>query len=155
MDLDTYFRLVEPYIREAVKGDYDLKKIAAGVQQRANTLSEIAPMLDFYDTFPSFSNDLYNNKKMKTNPEIALSALKECRSALEGIQSWDFDTLHETLMALPAKMGVKNGQVLFPLRIAISGKQSTPGGAIEIAEILGKEETLRRLDLSIQQLENE
>ena len=155
MDLDTYFRLVEPYIREAVKGDYDLKKIAAGVQQRANTLNEIAPMLDFYDTFPSFTNDLYNNKKMKTNPEIALSALKECRSALEGIQSWDFDTLHETLMALPAKMGVKNGQVLFPLRIAISGKQSTPGGAIEIAEILGKEETLRRLDLSIQQLENE
>ena len=155
MDLDTYFKLTEPYIREAVKGNYDLKKIAAGVQQRANTLVEIAPMLDFYDTFPSYSNDLYINKKMKTTPEIALASLKECRAVLADIESWDFDTLHETLMALPAKMGVKNGQVLFPLRVAISGKQSTPGGAIEIAEILGKEETLRRLDLSIRQLEKE
>ncbi len=155
MDLDSYVKLTEPYIRQAVKGNFDIKKIAAGVQQRANTLCEIPPMLDFYDTFPAYSNDLYLNKKMKTNPDVAKETLPACRAVLTEITDWTHDTLHERLMELPAKLEKKNGQVLFPLRVAISGKPSTPGGAIEIAEILGKEETLRRLDLSIAQLENE
>jgi glutamyl-tRNA synthetase len=155
MDLDSYVKLTEPYIRQAVKGDFDIKKIAAGVQQRANTLCEIPPMLDFYDTFPAYSNDLYLNKKMKTNPDVAKETLPACRAVLAEITDWTHDTLHERLMELPAKLEKKNGQVLFPLRVAISGKPSTPGGAIEIAEILGKKETLRRLDLSIAQLENE
>ena len=155
MDLDSYVKLTEPYIRQAVKGNFDIKKIAAGVQQRANTLCEIPPMLDFYDTFPAYSNDLYLNKKMKTNPDVAKETLPACRAVLAEITDWTHDTLHERLMELPAKLEKKNGQVLFPLRVAISGKPSTPGGAIEIAEILGKEETLRRLDLSIAQLENE
>lgn len=152
MDLDSYYKLVKPYIDQAVKRDCDKKTIARVVQQRADTLNDIAPMLDFIDTFPSYSNDLYNNKKMKTNPEVALNALKECRKELENQEDWSEEALHETLLALPKKLGVKNGIILFPLRLAISGKQSTPGGAIEIAHILGKEETLRRLDLSIQQL---
>ncbi|MDD6259312.1 MAG: glutamate--tRNA ligase [Erysipelotrichaceae bacterium] len=152
MDLDSYYKLVKPYIDQAVKRDCDKKTIARVVQQRADTLNDIAPMLDFIDTFPSYSNDLYNNKKMKTNPEVALNALKECRKELENQEDWSEEALHETLLALPKKLGVKNGIILFPLRLAISGKQSTPGGAIEIAHILGKEETLRRLDLSIEQL---
>ncbi len=155
MDLDSYLKLTEPYIRQAVKGDFDLKKIAAGVQQRANTLCEIPPMLDFYDVFPSYTSDLYNNKKMKTSPDVARETLPACREVLAGIDEWTHDVLHEKLMELPAKLGRKNGQVLFPLRVAISGKPSTPGGAIEIAEILGKEETLRRIDQSIAMLENE
>ena len=155
MDLDSYVKLTEPYIRQAVKGDFDIRKIAAGVQQRANTLCEIPPMLDFYDTFPAYSNDLYLNKKMKTNPDVARETLPACRTVLAEISDWTHDTLHERLMELPVKLEKKNGQVLFPLRVAISGKPSTPGGAIEIAEILGKEETLRRIDLSIAQLENE
>ena len=155
MDLDSYVKLTEPYIRQAVKGDFDIRKIAAGVQQRANTLCEIPPMLDFYDTFPAYSNDLYLNKKMKTNPDVARETLPACRAVLAEITDWTHDTLHERLMELPVKLEKKNGQVLFPLRVAISGKPSTPGGAIEIAEILGKEETLRRIDLSIAQLENE
>lgn len=152
MDLDSYYKLVKPYIDKAVKRDCDKKTIARVVQQRADTLNDIPPMLDFIDTFPSYSNDLYNNKKMKTNPEVALNALKECRKELENQEDWSEEALHETLLALPKKLGVKNGIILFPLRLAISGKQSTPGGAIEIAHILGKEETLRRLDLSIEQL---
>lgn len=155
MDLDSYFKIAEPYIREAVTKDYDLKKIAAGVQQRANTLAEIPPMLNFYDTFPAYTNDLYINKKMKTDPAVALEALKASLDVLKEQDDWSHDALHDKLMELPAKLGRKNGQVLFPLRVAISGKPSTPGGAIEIAEILGKEETLRRLELSIQQLENQ
>lgn len=154
MDLDRYYELTKDYIREAVKSDYDLKKIAAVVQQRASTLMEIAPMLDFFDSFPAYSNDLYINKKMKTTPEIALESLKACREVLETMEPWNAEILHEKLMELPAKLGRKNGQVLFPLRVAITGKQSTPGGAIELADIFGKEETLRRLNSSIAQLEN-
>lgn len=153
MDLDSYYALVKPYIDEAVKGDFDKKAIAKVVQQRADTLVDIPPMLDFFDTFPAYDNDLYNNKKMKTNPEVALMALKECRAALENQTDWSEEALHETLLALPKKLEVKNGIILFPLRLAITGKQFTPGGAVEIAAILGKEETLRRLDSSIAQLE--
>ena len=152
MDLDSYYALVKPYIDEAVKSDLDKKAIAKVVQQRADTLADIAPMLNFFDTFPSYDNDLYNNKKMKTNPEVALNALKQCREVLAGIDDWNEETLHAALLELPKKMGVKNGIVLFPLRLAITGKQFTPGGAIEIAAILGRDETMRRLDLSIAQL---
>ncbi len=154
MDLDHYYELTKPYIDRAVKGDFDKKKIAAVVQVRANTLNDIPEMLDFFDTFPAFDTDLYTNKKMKTNPEVALMTLKASREVIESITEWDQETIHARLLELPAKLGVKNGQVLFPLRLAITGKQSTPGGAIEIADILGKEETLRRLSLSVAQLEN-
>ena len=154
MDLESYYELVKPYIEQAVKGDYDGKKIAKIVQVRANTLNEIPAMLGFFDEFPSYTNDMYNNKKMKTNPEVALESLKAARDMLAAHEDWSDEALHEALMELPKKLGKKNGQVLFPLRLAITGMQSTPGGAIEIASILGKEETLRRLDLSIAQLEN-
>ena len=153
MDLDSYYELVKPYIDEAVKSDLDKKAIAKVVQQRADTLNDIAPMLGFFDTFPSYENDLYNNKKMKTNPEVALTSLKECREVLAVQEDWSEEALHAKLLELPKKLGVKNGIILFPLRLAITGMQFTPGGAIEIANILGKEETLRRLDLSIAQLE--
>lgn len=153
MDLDAYYELVKPYINEAVKGDFDKKAIAKVVQQRADTLVDIPPMLDFFDTFPAYDNDLYTNKKMKTNPEVALTSLKECYKALENQEDWSEEALHTTLLELPKKLEVKNGIILFPLRLAITGKQFTPGGAVEIAAILGKEETLRRLQSSIAQLE--
>ena len=104
---------------------------------------------------PEFERDLYTHKKMKTNPEVALTALKAMKPVLEGIADWREPVLHDTLMAAIQQSGMKNGQVLWPLRIAISGKASTPGGAIEIAYLLGKDETLRRLDQSIQKLEAE
>ena len=153
MDLDSYYDLVKPYIDQAVKGDFDKKAIAKVVQQRADTLVEIPPMLDFFDTFPAYDNSLYTNKKMKTNPEVALTSLKECYTALEAQTDWSEEALHTTLLALPKRLGVKNGIILFPLRLAITGKQFTPGGAVEIAAILGKEETLKRLKASIAQLE--
>ena len=152
MDLDTYYNLVKPYIDETVKGDFDKKRIAAILQPRATTLVEIPEMVDFFDTFPAYTNDLYVNKKMKTTEEIALKSLTASREVLVNQTDWSEENLHTVLMELPAKLEMKNGQVLFPLRLAISGKQFTPGGAIEIAAILGKDETLRRLDLSIAQL---
>ena len=153
MDLDSYYNLVKPYIDQAVKGDFDKKAIAKVVQQRADTLNDIPGMLDFFDTFPAYDNSLYVNKKMKTDETVALEALKAGREVLAKEDDWSEEHLHDVLMEIPKQMGRKNGQVLFPLRLALSGKQFTPGGAIEIAHILGKEESLRRLDLSIAQLE--
>ncbi len=153
MDLDSYEKLVTPYINQVVKGNFNRRQIAAILQQRAQTLAEIPEMLTFFDNFPSYSNDLYVNKKMKTDPEIALKSLQAAYEVLKNQDDWSEEALHTTLLALPAKLGMKNGQVLFPLRLAITGMQFTPGGAIEISSILGKEETLRRLELSIKQLQ--
>ncbi|MBE6128434.1 MAG: glutamate--tRNA ligase [Erysipelotrichaceae bacterium] len=152
MDLDAYTALVTPYIDQAVKGDFDRKKIAAIIQQRANTLQEIPDMLGFLDHFEPFDSELYFNKKMKTNAEVAKEILPECLTVLKNQEDWSQEALHTVLLELPKKLEKKNGQVLFPLRIAITGKASTPGGAIEIASILGKEETLRRLETAISQL---
>ena len=153
MDLDSYEKLVTPYIDQVVKGNFNRRQIAAILQQRAQTLAEIPEMLTFFDNFPSYSNDLFINKKMKTDPEIALKSLQASYEALKNQEDWSEEALHTTLLALPAKLEMKNGQVLFPLRLAITGMQFTPGGAIEISSILGKEETLRRLELSIKQLQ--
>ena len=153
MDLDSYEKLVTPYIDQVVKGNFNRRQIAAILQQRAQTLAEIPEMLTFFDNFPSYSNDLFINKKMKTDPEIALKSLQAAYEALKNQEDWSEEALHKTLLALPAKLEMKNGQVLFPLRLAITGMQFTPGGAIEISSILGKEETLRRLELSIKQLQ--
>ena len=157
MDLDSYYDLVKPYINQAVKGDFDGKKIAAILQQRAETLVEIPDMLDFFDEFPAYDNALYVNKKMKTTLEVSLSSLQAAKETLEAMDesNWNQENLHSVLLEIPKKLERKNGQVLFPLRLALTGKQFTPGGAIEIADILGKNETLRRLDLSIAQLDKE
>ena len=153
MDLDSYEKLVTPYIDQVVKGNFNRRQIAAILQQRAQTLAEIPEMLTFFDNFPSYSNDLFINKKMKTDPEIALKSLQAAYEALKNQEDWSEEALHKTLLELPDKLEMKNGQVLFPLRLAITGMQFTPGGAIEISSILGKEETLRRLELSIKQLQ--
>ena len=116
-------------------------------------LGEINEMLDFFDNYPTYENDLYINKKMKTNPEIALASLKAARETLAVTEDWSQANLHDVLMNLVQTLGIKNGQLLFPVRIALTGKAFTPGGAIEIAAILGKEESLKRLDASIAQLE--
>ncbi len=152
-DFNEYYDLVLPYISEAVKNDsYDKKEIAKILQPRVTILSEIHDMIDFFDTYPTYSNDFYINKKMKTDPEIALRSLIETKKLVESLTNWSQENIHDSLMNLVVEMGIKNGQLLYPVRIALSGKEFTPGGAIEIAYILGKEETLHRLDLSIAQL---
>ena len=117
-------------------------------------LSEIPEQLDFVDELPDYDIELYIHKRMKTNPENALIHLKEAYIVLEELEDWSFNSIHDSLMDLVKKLGVKNGQVLWPVRVALSGKQYTPGGAIELAELLGKEETLRRIKIGIEKLSN-
>jgi glutamyl-tRNA synthetase len=153
---EKYLEIATPWFEKVLDKDkFDFKRLAELLQGRTEVLNRLPEMIDFLGQMPEFELDLYTHKKMKTNPEVALTALKAMKPVLEGIADWSEPVLHDTLMAAIQESGMKNGQVLWPLRIAISGKASTPGGAIEIAYLLGKDETLRRLDQSIAQLEAE
>ena len=105
-----------------------------------------------FDELPDYDIELYRNKKMKTDPEIARNSLIEARGFLESIDSYDHDTIYTGLVDLAQKMGVKNGVLMYPIRVALSGKAFTPGGAIELSCILGKDETLRRIDIALKKL---
>lgn len=154
MDEDTYFETVRPYLEKAVKGPYNLKEISKIIQPRIDVLNQIEEAVDFFDELPDYDLEMYRHKKMKTTPEIALQSLKAARKALADLEDWSSEeNVHEVLLALPKEMGMKNGQVLWPVRTAVTGKQFTPGGAIEIAWILGKDEALRRIDTGIERLE--
>ncbi len=152
MDLDTYYALIKSYIEESVSSAYDHKAIAKILQQRVNILSEISEMVDFFDDYPTFSTDLYINKKMKTNPEIALASLEATKNLFDSLSSWEETVIHDEMMNLAQMLEIKNGQLLYPVRIALSGKQFTPGGGIELAAILGKEESMKRLSFAIEEL---
>ena len=150
---EDFFKAAEPYLKEGIKNpDIDLTLVAPLIQTRLDTLTEIPEMLDFFDALPEYSNDLYTHKKMKTNPENSLEALQMVVPVFEAMTEWTFDAIHKALIDLAAEKELKNGRIMWPVRVAASGKPTTPGGAVEICQILGKEETLRRLQQGIAQL---
>lgn len=145
--------MATPYLREGIKNPaIDLSLVAPLLQSRLDTLTEIPPMVDFFDTLPAYSNDLYTHKKMKTNPENSLEALHLVLPVFQSMDAWTYDSIHDALIHLAEENGLKNGRIMWPVRVAVSGKPTTPGGAVELCQILGKEETLRRLEAGIQQL---
>ena len=133
-------------------GKFDLRRLAELTQSRTEVLNRLPEMVDFLAKLPEFDHELYTHKKMKTNPEIAKDALAWVLPVLEGVSEWTESALHDTIMAAIAESGRKNGQVLWPLRIAISGRAATPGGAVEIMYLLGREETLARVRHSLSRL---
>jgi len=143
-----------PYIKTGVKKDIDTAYIAKILQERCEMLSDIPAQIDFIDELPEYSPELYTNKKMKTTPENSKDALTQILPILENISEsdWKEDIIHDEIFKLIEKLGVKNGLVLYPMRVALSGKAFTPGGGIEIAVILGKEESLKRIKKSIEML---
>ncbi len=143
---DKFFKQSKVY------GKYDLKKIASLLKTRIEIYSEIPEKINFLEEFGEYELSLFYHKKMKTDAEIAKLVLPKARKAIAELKEFTFDSVHDTLMELVAKLGLKNGQVFWCVRVAISAKESTPGGVMELAELLGKEETLRRLDFSIQLL---
>lgn len=145
MSLDQFHEMALPYIRQAVKKEVDTRLIAEMLQPRCEKLTDIPEKLDFIDKLPAYDIALYVSKKMKTNPENAVESLKDALPVLETLGDWSRDGIHTALFSLVEKKGVKNGVVLWPVRVAISGKQFTPGGAVEICALLGKEESLRRM----------
>ena len=150
---EQFWAVAEPYLKAAVKNPaIDCKQIAPLVQPRCDTLLDIAPQVDFFDALPEYSNELYCHKKMKTNEENSLEALNNVLPALEAISDWTYDAIHDVLMGLAAQLELKNGRILWPVRTALSGKAVTPGGAVELCHILGKEETIRRIKVGMEQL---
>lgn len=130
-----------------------LDKILELMKSRIEVFPDIPEKIDFFDNLPEYDISMYTHKKMKTNSENSLEVLRETLPILEAQEDYSLDALHDLIMKYIEQKGVKNGVVLWPLRTAVSGKQSTPGGAFEILEILGKEESLRRIRIGIQKLE--
>lgn len=144
-----------PYIKQTVKReDVDFDVIAEVLQPRTELFTDIPEQVDFIDVLPEYDTVLYCHKKMKTDEGTSLVALKEALPVLEAIESWNTESIHEALFALVEKLGVKNGYILWPVRVALSGKQFTPGGAIEIAEIIGKIDSISRIKKGIEILES-
>lgn len=152
MSEEEFLSVATPYIKQAVKSDADLAEIAKLLHQRTEVLSDIPEQIDFIDALPEYDIEMYTHKKMKTDAAISLDVLKKALPVIENITDWTEEGVHEALFALIAEMGVKNGTVLWPVRTALSGKQFTPGGAIEIAYILGKEECINRMKKGIEKL---
>ena len=154
MDEDRFFELALPYMKEAIHKNVDFHKIAAMIQTRIEIWPDIQDMVSFFDTLPEYDNVLYTNKKMKTDAVTSLAVLKEILPLLETQEEYSNDALYAAVKDYVTDKGYKNGYVLWPLRIAVSGKEMTPCGATEIMEILGKEETCNRIRKGIEQLES-
>ena len=153
MDADRFYEMAKPYIEEVITKDYDLKKIAALVKTRIEIFPDIKDQIDFFQELPEYDTAMYCHKKMKTNEETSLEVLKEVLPILEAQDDYGNDALYATLKKYIEEKGYKNGYVMWPVRTAVSGKQNTPGGATEIMEVLGKEESLCRIRKGIELLE--
>ncbi|SHM88834.1 glutamyl-tRNA synthetase [Anaerosporobacter mobilis DSM 15930] len=152
MDFDAYYELALPYIKEVIKKDLDLRYIAELVKTRIETFLDIKDHIDFLEDFPDYDIAMYSHKKMKTNSENSKEVLEEILPSLETLDDYSVASLESVIMNYIQSKGIKNGQGLWPIRTAVSGKQSTPGGAYEIMQILGKEESLRRIRIGIEKL---
>ena len=149
--VEEFNELAMPYY-EGLDASYNRLEVSKILQPRVNTLAEIPEMIDFFNECQEYEIGSYVHKKMKSNESIALKSLTIAKDLLETLPNWQQETLHDSLMDLAKEAGMKNGQLLFPLRLALTGKTFTPGGAIEIAHILGKEKTIERISNGIQKL---
>lgn len=152
MDFDAFYEKALPYIKEVITKDYDLKKIAKMVQTRIEIFPDIKDHIDFFEELPEYDVAMYTHKKMKTNAETSLEVLQEILPLLEAQEDYSNDALYATLLKYVEEKGCKNGYVMWPIRTAVSGKQMTPGGATELMEVLGKEESLARIRKGIELL---
>jgi glutamyl-tRNA synthetase len=153
MEPANFAKVAEPYIRQVVKNpSIDASEIAALLQARCEKLTEIPEKVDFFEALPEYDVEFFTNKKSKTDSAVSLEMLEQVIPALEALPAWTKDAIHDTLIELAVKLGVKNATLMWPVRIAAAGKLVTPGGAVEICLILGREETLRRLRLGMDKL---
>ena len=153
MDFDTFYVQTLPYIKETIHKDVDYKKIAEMVKTRIEIFPDIPALIDFFEEVPEYDIAMYTHKKMKTNAETSLAVLKEVLPVLEAQEDYSNDALYGKLVEFVKEKGYKNGYVMWPIRTAVSGKQMTPAGATEIMEVIGKEESIRRIQAAIEKLE--
>ena len=153
MTPQAFAHVAEPYIRQSVKNlTIDPAKIAGTLQQRCEKLIDVPEQVDFYDALPDYDVALYTNKKSKSTAESSLEMLQAILPRFEALELWEPETIKAAMTDLAVELDVKNAKVMWPIRIAMAGKAVTPGGAVEIAWILGKAETLARLNEGISRL---
>lgn len=152
MDDEKFYEMALPYIKEVITKDLDFRKIASMVKTRIETFKDIREQIDFFEEVPEYDIEMYTHKKMKTNTENSLTLLKEVLPILTECESFDNDSLFKMLQNFAKEKGYKTGFVMWPLRTAVSGKQATPGGATELMSILGKDETIKRIEAAIEKL---
>ena len=157
MDFDAFYERALPYIKEVITKDLDLKKIAEMVKTRIEVFPDIKDQIDFFENVPEYSIEMYTHKKMKTDAAISLKVLKDIYPVLSELDEKGYtnDELYQILVDFAQKSELKNGTVLWPIRTALSGKQMTPCGATELLEVLGKGESLKRIEAAIEKLSNE
>lgn len=150
---EDFARAAEPFIRQSVKNEaYSASEIAALLQARCERLTDIPEKVDFFDALPDYDLAFYTNKKSKTDAAVSLDMLQKVLPKLEALNDWSTDGIHDMLIAFAEELGVKNATLMWPLRISCAGKLVTPGGAVEICKILGKDETIRRVKCGIEKL---
>ncbi|MBQ9927811.1 MAG: glutamate--tRNA ligase [Lachnospiraceae bacterium] len=154
MDDDKFYEMAEPYLKKALSRNIDLKKIASMVKTRIEIFPDICELVDFLEELPEYDTAMYEHKKMKTTKESSLEVLQELLPKLEAQEDYSNDALYQLLLAYVEEKGCKNGYAMWPVRTAVSGKQMTPAGATEIMELLGKEESIRRIKKGIELLQN-
>jgi len=153
MSEEDFFKLAEPYIKEVIKKPLDIKKISNMVKTRIEVLPQIGSHIDFFEDLPEYDTEMYTHKKMKTNSENSLALLKEVLPLLENTDEYTNDNLFSILQEFGKEHEYKTGFIMWPIRTALSGKQMTPAGATEIMEVLGKEESIRRIKIGIDKLQ--
>lgn len=152
MPLKKFTEIAMPYFKNIIKENLNWNKLAEILQKRLVTLKQIPEMITFFSELPDYDKELFMNKKSKTTLESSKQVLSAVISELSYLTDWNYNSIHECLIGLAERMKVKNGTVMWPVRIAVSGMLVTPGGAIEILEILGKSESLRRINLGLEKL---
>ena len=155
MDPEEFYERALPYMKEILRKDYNFRKIAGMVQTRIETFPDIPALIDFFEEVPEYDISMYAHKKMKTSPESSLEVLKDILPRLEAQEDYSNDALYAMLCEYVKEKEYKNGYVMWPIRTAVSGKQMTPGGATELMEVLGKEESISRIKAAIEKLEKE
>ncbi len=150
---EKFTELSEPFIRLSVKNPaIDISAFAPLLQPRTEKLTDIPEKIDFFDAMPDYGTELYTNKKSKTDAAISLDMLNKALPAMEAIESWTDEAIHDCLVNLANSLEVKNATLMWPVRISVAGKLVTPGGAVEICRILGKDETIRRMKAGVEKL---
>ena len=153
MSPEDFAQVAEPYIRSVVKKQsLSAAAIAALLQARCERLTDIPEKIDFFDCLPDYELELFTNKKSKTDAEISCAMLQAAIPVLQGLESWTQQAIHDGLMALAERLEVKNATLMWPVRIAAAGRAVTPGGAVELCHILGRDETIARLTLGLERL---
>ena len=153
MSAEEFTERAMPYYKEVFgDSDVDYSKFAGILQQRLEKFTDIPEKIKFFAELPEYEKDIFINKKSKTNLENAPVNLKEAYERLKALPNWTFDAIHDCLINMAVEKELKNGTVMWPVRIAAAGQKVTPGGAIEILDILGREESLKRLEKGLEKL---